>query len=267
MMVPPIRAAKKHRAEIVISGYAKCDENLNIVHRHLPGVRCGGVLSAGEKQALLDRAHEKNLLKYAWRNIFERKMIARHEILFDERVRIGTEILFVLHALHAAGRIVALDETLYYYRDNPDSLTQRKHKLYLEESMRNQHEEKMKFYRKHGLSDRFLKGLHENVIINWLPMLLADVIANNGFNNRAESLKRMKNVIDSPMIRESLANTPLFNSRLPAGKQFIILASRAGFYRPLWLFYRYRKSFLPAYFKARYSTLVSAFRKPGAARK
>ena len=232
------KAAKDYNADIVTTGYARCDENLEVIRTYYPLVQFNKVYGGEEKLSLLEESHANKLLLYAWRTIYKRKMVIDNKILFAPDIQVGFEVLFNLYALYASKRLVALKKAFYFYRDNPNSITRRRYKPYLEKSLETQYEKKVEFYKKHNILDRCSKGLYKSASFNLLPMLLSNAFAKNA--SEKARLKNVKSIINSRMIAESLNNIPFINRNLPQGKQFIIMASKLKFYGLLRLFYLYK---------------------------
>jgi len=232
------RAAKDHDADIVTAGYARCDKNLNVTAYHYPAVQCNKPLTNSEKRALIVKANGKDSLLHVFRNIFRRKMILENKILFVEEIRIGEDTPFNLHAFYSAKNVVAMDKAFYFYRQNPESITQTRYKPHLEKSLQIQYEKKVQFYKDHDIFGDCFKGLYESVSANLLPMMLFNVFEQDNFKLKWRA--EIKKILDFNMVKKSLDNTPLINRKLPAGKQFIIAVSKLKLYRLLWLFYLYK---------------------------
>lgn len=83
------------------------------------------------RQYLLDRIglppeqKRDNLYGAAvWCGLYSHRLLKEHEVCFvSERVLVAEDIIFDIDVIPHCGRIVHIDEPLYFYRFNPDSLT------------------------------------------------------------------------------------------------------------------------------------------------
>ena len=57
--------------------------------------------------------------------LFARKIILDHKLTFDETMCVGEDFKFVLQYLQHCHQICWIQNSLYYYRDNPNSITKR----------------------------------------------------------------------------------------------------------------------------------------------
>lgn len=60
--------------------------------------------------------HEKDmLLNYVWNRLMKKSVILKHNIRFNEKVRLGEDFLFICRYLEECNSILLLDKCLYHY--------------------------------------------------------------------------------------------------------------------------------------------------------
>lgn len=57
-----------------------------------------------------------------WRCLFRRRIIENNKIRFPEDIHFAEDLVFCLRYLNASKKVVICDRTLYYYRNNEDSI-------------------------------------------------------------------------------------------------------------------------------------------------
>lgn len=205
----------KSNSDIISCGYKKCDDEGNVISNHPFPLK--SLKSHEEICKALSTAHETRFIWFACRNLYKRELITENKIQFNEKLKIGEDSLFNMYSFYYANSVSVINESLYYYRSNPNSITSKKGKYYLEDSLALLYNEKMSFYNKFGFNEEALKGLYRYTVTHQLPMLLV---------NSLYCKNNIKHVFLLPMLKISLKNMPVFNPKLPIGIQVLILLSK-----------------------------------------
>lgn len=59
---------------------------------------------------------------FPWDKLFKRSLIYDNNLIFDEGVKANEDVIFDIRAFQFAKKIAYVNETLYHYRDNPNSI-------------------------------------------------------------------------------------------------------------------------------------------------
>lgn len=69
------------------------------------------------------RYFEFGVYPCCWTKVFKRELLEKHLLTVDDRIRMGEDIAFTYPCLMECQSISFIDEPLYHYRSNPDSMT------------------------------------------------------------------------------------------------------------------------------------------------
>lgn len=69
------------------------------------------------------RYYEFGIFPCCWTKVFKRNLLEKHLFKVDNRIRMGEDIAFTYPCLMECKSISFVDEPLYHYRSNPDSMT------------------------------------------------------------------------------------------------------------------------------------------------
>lgn len=221
-------AAENHGADVAACGHRSCGVDGETLAEVPVPIPAGRRLDHAAVIELLTRAHRTRCIWFACRSIYARRMLLDRALKFDEGVRYGEDALFNLQAFFHARAIVAVDEPLYGYVENPASATRARYKPFLESSVVTCWEKKVAFYDRHGLGGRTRSDLAEYVSYHLLPMLLANAVARGDGSSATE---RVRSVLALEPVRSSLRGTPLFDATLPVGIQAIVTMARLNLVR------------------------------------
>ncbi|MDF4189620.1 hypothetical protein PV941_11505, partial [Ligilactobacillus salivarius] len=139
-----------------------------------PQLEANRVLTKQEMTEQLKHAHETRFIWYVWRYLYRRELFERANLLFDEDIRFAEDSPFNLSAFCEAERVKMLDEGLYIYRENPNSLTEIPYKPAMDEHLQKQYQAKIAFYNHYGLAGACKEDLNVYICRHQLPMLLAN---------------------------------------------------------------------------------------------
>lgn len=70
-----------------------------------------------------ERFYSFGIYPCCWSKVFKRSIIEKYLLTSDGRIRLGEDIAFVFPSLMECNSIGFVDEKLYYYRQNPQSMT------------------------------------------------------------------------------------------------------------------------------------------------
>ena len=70
-----------------------------------------------------DRFYQFGIYPCCWTKAFKRDIVERNLLSVDSRIRLGEDIAFTFPSLMECNSIAFIDKPLYYYRQNPQSMT------------------------------------------------------------------------------------------------------------------------------------------------
>lgn len=221
-------ASLKYNTEIVSCGYYKCDNDGKILSVHSFPIE-PKVIEHDLMMDLLSKAHRSCFIWYVCRNIYKRSLLESNKLVFNTSLKFAEDSIFNLYAFYYAKRVVSVEESMYFYRENPSSLTSQKGKFYLERNLMLQYEEKIEFYSQYGFGQKALHDLKRYVVEHQMPMLLqnAFLITDNQYIAKIREIQNMR------MIKESLAEYKIADLKLqPIGIKIIIILMKT---KQIWL--------------------------------
>lgn len=140
-----------------------------------------------------DFIQTNNILCFSWRFLFKTSVIADNNLLFDEKVRIGEDMIFNIEVLCHSKRIMAIDAPLYLYRkDNTNSLMSQEYKLNLESSYTRMYAKKQEQIQRFGLQGTsYCFDLARYTILTYLTLFIKNVYRTPETIDRIAEIKRI----------------------------------------------------------------------------
>lgn len=113
-----------------------------------------------------------------------------------------------------------LDEGLYIYRENPNSLTEIPYKPAMDEHIQKQYQAKIAFYNHYGLAGACKEDLNVYICKHQLPMLLANACASP--KSPKDIKKQIKHILSYDMVRQAVRHTPVQHEKLLRGERLVL---------------------------------------------
>ncbi|MFT3655740.1 putative glycosyltransferase EpsJ [Bacillus sp. B01(2024)] len=209
--------AEKNRLDIAGCGYYKETPSKERTYMP-PSLPPGRIFTAAEMTELLTRAHEHRFIWYVWRYIYRRE--ALQGLLFHEDIRFAEDSPFNLAAFKQASRIKVIDEGLYVYRENPQSLTETPFKPHLDDELQKQYEAKMAFYEANGLTDACRGDIDTYLCKHQIPMLIANACAAPQPSHQITA--HIGRILTYDMVKTAVRSTPCRHKQLLAGERVVL---------------------------------------------
>lgn len=185
-----------------------------------PQLDINRVLTKPEMAERLKHAHETRFIWYVWRYVYRRELLERANLMFDEDIRFAEDSPFNLSAFCEAERVKMLDEGLYIYRENPNSLTEIPYKPAMDEHIQKQYQAKIAFYNHYGLAGACKEDLNVYICKHQLPMLLANACASP--KSPKDIKKQIKHILSYDMVRQAVRHTPVQHEKLLRGERLVL---------------------------------------------
>lgn len=193
--------AENNNCDIIVSGFKTVPNNIEAI----PSYKLNEVLNGIDFILSSENIHSKNDLCFVWRYLYKLDLIKQNNILFNEKIFIGEDVVFNLEVLAISKRVMAISDILYYYTiNNYNSLTKCKYKTNLEQSLIEQYEKRMYLSKKYKLINHIkYKNDMANYYINSVYRMLIENLKNSEVSNFKNEVKRISN---NKMFRESIEN-------------------------------------------------------------
>lgn len=170
-----------------------------------------------------EHLQSSNDLCFVWRYMFRRQFLLENNLVFDEQVRIGEDMIFMVNAVAKATRIMLIDEPLYLYRtDNNNSLMHYQgYKPALEQSFQRMYDIKLRQIAEYHIDDYtpYTQCLAEYTILQYLPMLIRNRLANS-----EDKKACIKAVLALPMAKHAFKVVG-FRNIYPSWKEYVYYLS------------------------------------------
>lgn len=188
----------------------------------------GKVLGFEDLMRSTRHLQSSNDLCFVWRYMFKKQFLCDNELVFNEQVRIGEDMIFMVDAMAKASRIMLIDEPLYLYRtDNNNSLMRYQgYKPALEQSFQRMYDIKLRQIAEYHIDDYtpYTQCLAEYTIFQYLPMLIRNRLANN-----EDKKACIKAVLSLPMAKHAFKVVG-FRNIYPSWKEYVYyLSLKFGF--------------------------------------
>ncbi len=105
------------------------------------------------KELLKSNTFNSKLLWFSWMNLIKKNLLTDFNIVHNEEIAIGIDSTFNLECYMNAKRMFSIDDVLYYYVYNSNSLTQINYKPILTKDLISQFNIKLGLYKKFNLTD------------------------------------------------------------------------------------------------------------------
>ncbi|MCY9374546.1 glycosyltransferase [Bacillus sp. T17B1] len=213
-----IEEAEQNRLDIAGCGFYKqlADRRVYVP----PQLDINRVLTKSEMAERLKHAHETRFIWYVWRYVYRRELLDRANLMFDEDIRFAEDSPFNLSAFCEAERVKMLDEGLYIYRENPNSLTEIPYKPAMDEQIQKQYQAKIAFYQHYGLAGACKEDLNVYICKHQLPMLLANACASP--NPAKDIKKQIRHILSYDMVQQAVRHTPVQHEKLLRGERLVL---------------------------------------------
>ncbi|MDO3659725.1 glycosyltransferase [Bacillus sp. C28GYM-DRY-1] len=213
-----IEEAEQNRLDIAGCGFYKqlADRRVYVP----PQLDINRVMTKSEMAERLKHAHETRFIWYVWRYVYRRELLERANLMFDEDIRFAEDSPFNLSAFCEAERVKMLDEGLYIYRENPNSLTEIPYKPAMDEQIQKQYQAKIAFYQHYGLAGACKEDLNVYICKHQLPMLLANACASP--NPAKDIKKQIRHILSYDMVQQAVRHTPVQHQKLLRGERLVL---------------------------------------------
>lgn len=209
-------ASVKSDADIVCCGHQDYYEG-KVLKAHPPALNSKEIIKHEEMLSFIAGAHKSKFLWFTWRNIYRRDLIIQNNISYDEEMVYAEDNIFNLYAFYHAKNTVTIDENLYFYRNNNDSITNSKVKPFLNKSVQKEFQNKMEFYKKYNLVEECKNDFLMYISTHLLPEMLA---------NASRSGKDIKEILSFAIVKKALKATPIIFNNAPKGIKLVLLLAK-----------------------------------------
>lgn len=211
--------AKQNDAQIVHANYFRVENEKYIEIKNK--FSANNFMEKADIKEILMRAHKNRIIWFVYLNLYKTNFLKKNNIKFNEKIFLGEDGPFNLEAFSRADRMFFLEDSLYYYRRNPDSLTQVNYKRDLLKKLEEQYTYKKQIYSENNLINKIsVKDLRINYIEHILVMLISNVY--NGPKD-IDRIAELKTIRQSDMIAESLKGYQIIKCRKSLGIVLMIL--------------------------------------------
>lgn len=204
-LIKLVNTIEKNNCDVVVSGYITKPNNIQIE----PGYKLNKVLNGRDFILSSHNVHSKNDLCFVWRYIYNLDLIRKNNILFNEKIFIGEDVVFNLEVLVNSNRVMAISDKLYSYTvNNPDSLMRVKYKPNLEESLIYQYDKRLDISKRYGLlkDEKYYYDMSKYYVNSIYPLIINNLKQGDDINYK----KSIKRIVNYPMISENVKNLGLF---------------------------------------------------------
>lgn len=200
--------------ELILHGYYRADEDGHTKAVHIkPAEEHFGLVKKKE----IKESTEQNLFAFpptVWAKAFKRERYVKFQMALDNRIAMGDDGAVVYPLVCATNSIYFLDECLYYYRQNPTSMTHHRNISLESVIIRLNHFEKM-LPTDLNEKDRQLSKYACHAFIN---------AAISQFQNKEYTVarKEIRAYLSDPTMRHYLKYKPVYASRLEKLSYFVL---------------------------------------------
>ena len=171
------------------------------VHHSLPLNR---VMDYKDLFRLSHKIQTSNSLCFCWRFLIRASIIKNNRLRFDESIKIGEDMVFMVDTICHSSRIMAIDDSLYLHRiDNANSLMTMRFNPDLVPSFSRMYAVKKRQIKEYGLADEsdYVNDLHNYSILVYLPKFIRNTF-NDPYSDKnvAEQIRR---IFDLDIIKEA----------------------------------------------------------------
>ena len=148
--------------------------------------------------------HSTNDLCYTWRYIIKKTILDNNNIVFNEKIKYGEDMIFMIDTIFNCNKILLIDNPLYFYRvNNKDSIMHKKYKADLDTALQLLVKEKKKLVEKYCIDKYtpFTKDMSEDIVKRYTQMLFNN-LRNNP--NEPDKIAGIKRILNMPMITDAM---------------------------------------------------------------
>lgn len=182
---------------------------------------------------LSDWLRGKNFDSYCfvWGTIYKSKLIKENNVLFNEQINIGEDVLFNLDAFYYAEEFCIVNQPMYHWVDNSESIT-RKIELDLCRNKLKSIEARREFCKKRNLNDFYKNSYRCQSILLCIysTKYMAD---KNNYYPKKEKLNEIKYIFNSNIVNESRKYLRL--SKVPKKYYLAFILVKFNLYKSLYL--------------------------------
>lgn len=123
-----VKEIKKYSPDIVCSGAYWAYENKIVEHKiDLPyGYYSKSDIEKRIFPILIENENGEYFTPSLWAKFFKKEIIEKYQLSLDTKIKIGEDNACVKTCIYNSKSIVLIEESLYYYRQNPTSATKKK---------------------------------------------------------------------------------------------------------------------------------------------
>lgn len=199
--------------DIVMCGFNRIE--LDNMYKIKPPISCNIKYNKSDIFNIISNS-TNNITWFVWRNLYKLSLLNNNSIRFNQSVKIGEDTCFNLEAFLASSSIMCIDKELYNYVNNPNSLTSKKYKANLQQSLINQYSEKVQIYRKYNMSENSFINLDLYFITHSLNSIISNIY-NSTSNNKLKEVKKVRNLDIVENSLQKISFLEVIKSKNPKG--------------------------------------------------
>lgn len=210
-----IEAMGHHQLDAYIFGFKTYPNN----KEHPTGFTTGVPLTPQELFSSCPHIQSKNSLCFCWRFVYRACLLKSNHLFFDERIRIGEDMIYNIDAIFHCHRIMASDAARYIYRkNNAESLMTTPFKRGMEASFIHMYSTKKSQIAKYRLAEfsDYPSDLNEYIIKTYLPLMVKNLYADPSNPDIPSSLRR---ILSLDMAKDAFSGVG-FRNIFPSRKEY-----------------------------------------------
>lgn len=134
---------------------------------------------------------KNKLLWFSWTYFYKSEFLKPNSLIFDESILLGEDSVFNMKCLLKAKSIYSIEDSLYYYIHNENSLTQAKFRLNLIEKFETQFVARKRVYEEHGILEApYITDFSQN----YLEHVFFEIVLNEYNNQEASKADIINNI-------------------------------------------------------------------------
>lgn len=127
---------------------------------------------------LLANTSANNFLWYPWNKLYKKSLIDKNNITFDLKIKVGEDTLFNMRCYYYANNVLNINNPLYNYVSNENSITQTPYKAYFNKNIAEHFENRIQFHQENSPINniKYYKDIARYYIEHSFFLLLANAI-------------------------------------------------------------------------------------------
>lgn len=182
------------------------------------------------KDIFIDKNRKFPNLAFVSAKLFKKDIIKNKKIIYKSDLKYGEDSLFNLNYIYASKKILFVDEIVYHYRINNESVTHIWKKEMLD-CFDNTYKYMYKFLKDYNINNK-------EYIMNYYIIKNLNIALNNYFNSN-DDIKVLKEILEKNNYKEAIKNIKIKD--LPKKRKVLVIFSRLKFYYGLKLLYKIKK--------------------------